>query len=172
MSDFLTNLITIMGSVMTLLITLLKSELGQMVLKNVKSAAAQKALTTLNEQAFGIVSKYQQTLVAGLREAAKDGKLTREELKTELMKVKIQAQGEFAVLAKGGFAHLLDLLVDDKTQIAPFLDTLLESAIYKLKTGNSGVSLPAKDAPSSTWASIDQTLPPIEPKLPELAPKP
>lgn len=159
------NILTVITAISGLLIAIWRfsqSPLGQALLSSLKSRDFTSAKELLAAEAFAVVARYQQTLVDGLKEDARDGKITREELKSRLIQIKALALKDFKASAMGG-ALLQALATLGVQDIDKELEQLLEAAIVKLKsTAGLSLGLPISGRPSGEWAIVSQrTIPAV-----------
>lgn len=132
-ADAITNIVTAISTLVGLLWAFIKSPMGKALIDAWQQHGYQGARKVLEDHAMCIVTKYQQTLVAGLKTDLADGVLTKKEISDRLLEVKKQALADFKATAAGG-AIKSALAMMGVPDADAYLDQLLEGAVYKLKT--------------------------------------
>lgn len=142
----LDNIVSIITTIVGLLVAFWRftqSPIGQALISSIQQGSSLKAREFLEKQAVCVATKYQQVFVAGLREDAADGKITKEELKKRLLEIKSMALADFKASAEGG-AVASALAVVGVKDMNLFLDQLLEGAVFRLKSmaAQQGLNIP------------------------------
>ena len=131
----LENIVSIVTTIVGLLVALwrfMQSPLGLALTQAIKSGSVMQARALLEKQALCIATKYQQTLVKGLKEDLADGTLTEAEVKKRLEEIKKDALADFKASAAGSSigTALAVIGIKDSDKL---MDQLLEGAVHTLR---------------------------------------
>lgn len=117
-----------LSPVILLLVTWLSAELQKLISTKVKNAQLQAALLHLQESVIHTVAELEQTLVAAIRLANADGKITDEE-KANLAKVALESvKNQLGTNNIAVIQSVLGVLDIDK-----FITTRIESEVMRLR---------------------------------------
>ena len=154
MQEFITYLTGILGTLLVLYERFARSELGRYVLERLKAQAEEQARRLIGEHAYSVASYYQQTVVAELKQSARDGKITPDELKASLLACKERARSDLLEAVEGGFLQRAVARLGI-AKVPAFVERELEAAIYRLKEGRgAGVYLPGAGQLSGQYAAF------------------
>jgi hypothetical protein len=152
MEDYwLTLLIVVVAPVLFALLLLLSARIERAILMHVRQTELRSLLLRLNDAVFDAVGLIQQTVVVGLKEAAKDGRLTAEERRQV---AGMAAQRARDLLGEEGVQRVREVLGTDDAGIERLVVAKIERAVSALKVGET--------KPATRWS--------IAPPKPEDAP--
>lgn len=112
-------------------------ELTKLIKAKTKNEALAGALTRLNDVVFGVVKELNQTIVAGLKDANADGKVTKEE--ADQIKANALAKVKSYIGPKGIDEILFVLGLKDESALDAFISSKVEAAVGDVKASTSAV---------------------------------
>jgi hypothetical protein len=109
-------------------------EWGKAHAMTTKSTYANQVLGRLIDLAGAKVLALENTLIENLKEAAKDGRITKEELKQALSEVKARAVNDVKAhaSAQGVLGAAKDVFLGDETKLDSWLNDIVEATVAKL----------------------------------------
>lgn len=135
MNNILPSVITLLVGLLGVLATYLTTKLSKYLETKSSASEAEKknkavktALDRFTSLVNTVVSATNQTVVGPLKEAAADGKLTKEEQKAVFTKAKEQIMSQLTV-------EMQTVLAETYADVDAYIENLIEESVGNLKTG-------------------------------------
>lgn len=141
LATILTALIPVLTTVLTGALTWALARLSSWITAKTKNEAAAGVIVRLNDAAINAVKFVEQTIVADLKEAAKDGEVTPE----ELARAKRRAiEAARAKLGPKGLAELLKVSGAAPADVDRLIGDQIEAAIHDLRAADAAAAEPPR----------------------------
>lgn len=145
--SWISLLVTVLAPVLAALLLLLSARIERAIVVHVRQTELRTLLLRLNDAAFDAVGLIQQTVVTGMKDAAKDGKLTAEERQQVAA---LAADRARELMGAEGIRRVREVLGTDDAAIERILVAKIERAVASLKTGEPKPMAPVSITPPAT----------------------